>query len=164
MEPAIGIEMRTTSDANRPASAAVAWLMVSALLATAAGVRAQSNDPGANDLRTEAGLIARISQAIERAQLGPQVGVSVVDARTGRTVLARNADAPLNPASNQKLITAAIALSELGPDFRMTTGLYGEQQGDAVVSGLYFKGYGDPALQHADLIELGAQLAACGVC
>ena len=163
MEPAIGIEMRTTSDANRPASAAVAWLMVSALLATAAGVRAQSNDPGANDLRTEAGLIARISQAIERAQLGPLVGVSVVDARTGRTVLARNADAPLNPASNQKLITAAIALSELGPDFRMTTGLYGEQQGDAVVSGLYFKGYGDPALQHADLIELGAQLAARGV-
>jgi serine-type D-Ala-D-Ala carboxypeptidase/endopeptidase (penicillin-binding protein 4) len=125
--------------------------------------RAQSNDPSAHDLRTEAGLIARIGQAIEQAKLGPQVGVSVIDARTGRTIVARNADAALNPASNQKLITTAAVLSELGPEFRMTTGLYGEIQGDAVVSGLYLKGYGDPALQTADLIELGAQLFARGV-
>jgi serine-type D-Ala-D-Ala carboxypeptidase/endopeptidase (penicillin-binding protein 4) len=124
---------------------------------------AQSNDPSSHDLRTEAGLIARIGQAIERAKLGPQVGVSVVDARTGRTVLARNADAPLNPASNQKLLTAAAVLSELGPEFRMTTGLYGEVQGEAVVSGLYFRGYGDPTLNSADLVELGAQLVARGV-
>jgi serine-type D-Ala-D-Ala carboxypeptidase/endopeptidase (penicillin-binding protein 4) len=126
-------------------------------------VAAQSNDPTTHDLRTEAGLIARIGQAIDRAKLGPAVGVSVVDARTGRTIVARNADAALNPASNQKLISAAAALIELGPDFRITTGLYGEVQGDAVVSGLYLKGYGDPSLQFRDLLELAAQLAARGV-
>jgi len=154
----------------RPASAyralrrvVLALLVYWAPLSRPATARAQTNDPSANDLRTEAGLIARIGQAIERAKLGPQVGVSVVDARTGRTIVARNADAPLNPASNQKLITAAAVLSELGPEFRMTTGLYGEIQGDAVVSGLYLKGYGDPALQTPDLIELAAQLVARGV-
>jgi D-alanyl-D-alanine carboxypeptidase/D-alanyl-D-alanine-endopeptidase (penicillin-binding protein 4) len=140
-----------------------AWLACWALWPHAIPAAAQTNDPSANDLRTEAGLIARLGQAIERAKLGSQVGVSVVDARTGRTVFARNADTPLNPASNQKLITAAAALTELGPEFRMTTGLYGDLQGDAVVSGLYLKGHGDPTLKTADLIELGAQLVARGV-
>ena len=140
-------------------------LAVACALSLLAGAvtRAQSNQGDAPDLRTEVGLVARITAAIDHAQLGNQVGVAVVDARTGRTIVARNADAPLNPASNQKLITAAAVLSELGPDFRMTTGLYGQQQGDAVVSGLYFKGYGDPSLQTSDLLELGAQLAARGI-
>ncbi len=118
---------------------------------------------GAADLRTEAGLKDRLRAALEQAALGDQIGVSVVDVRSGRVVFAHNATMPLNPASNMKLITSAAALFDLGADFRMSTGLYGEVQGDTVVSGLYLKGYGDPTLTDADLVALAQQLVARGI-
>ncbi len=52
------------------------------------------------------------------------------------------------PASNAKLITTAVALKELGPDFRFNTQLYtlGKIK-DRVLNGdLYIKGFGDPKL------------------
>jgi D-alanyl-D-alanine carboxypeptidase/D-alanyl-D-alanine-endopeptidase (penicillin-binding protein 4) len=115
------------------------------------------------DMGTEAGLVARVRDAVARAGLGEQLGVSIVDARTGRGLFAHNATLPLNPASNMKLITAAAALTELGADFRMLTGLYGRVQDGGVVGGLYLKGSGDPTLLSADLAALAEQLAARGV-
>ena len=116
-----------------------------------------------SDISTETGLVARVREAIARAALGDQLGVSVVDARSGRVLLAHNALLPLNPASNMKLITAAATLTELGADFHILTGLYGRVQDDAVVGGLYLKGYGDPTLQSADLVALAQQLVARGI-
>jgi D-alanyl-D-alanine carboxypeptidase/D-alanyl-D-alanine-endopeptidase (penicillin-binding protein 4) len=141
-----------------------AWLVASLGMATAAlaPVRADSGE-GPGDVATEAGLQRRIRTAIERAALGDRVGISLVDVRSGRSIFAHNAALPLDPASNQKLITAGAALLELGAEFRMLTGLYGDVQGDSVVSGLYLKGYGDPTLQSADLVGLAEQLAARGV-
>ncbi|MFI5306381.1 MAG: D-alanyl-D-alanine carboxypeptidase/D-alanyl-D-alanine-endopeptidase [Polyangiales bacterium] len=134
------------------------------VLASLLGVLAGHAQPGTlTDLSTEIGLKEHLRAAIERADLGEQVGISVVDARSGRSVFSLNATAPLNPASNMKLVTAAATLLELGPDFHMLTGLYGQVQGDAVVSGLYFKGYGDPTLTDADLVVLAQQLVARGV-
>jgi D-alanyl-D-alanine carboxypeptidase/D-alanyl-D-alanine-endopeptidase (penicillin-binding protein 4) len=118
---------------------------------------------GQASLSRESALIQRVRAAIDTAKLGDQVGVSIVDARSGRVVLSHHADRPLDPASNQKLVTAAATLVELGPDFRMSTGLYGDLQGGAVVSGLYLKGYGDPTLTDADLHALVQQLVARGV-
>jgi D-alanyl-D-alanine carboxypeptidase/D-alanyl-D-alanine-endopeptidase (penicillin-binding protein 4) len=114
-------------------------------------------------LATEVGLKEHLRAALDQAGLGDQVGISVVDARSGRTVFARNAELPLNPASNMKLLTTAAALLELGPDFQMLTGLYGQVEGDTVTSGLYLKGYGDPTLTDADLVSLAQQLVARGV-
>jgi D-alanyl-D-alanine carboxypeptidase/D-alanyl-D-alanine-endopeptidase (penicillin-binding protein 4) len=119
--------------------------------------------PPEDDLATEAGLAAHIRAAIQQAALGDQVGVSVIDVRAGRAIFSHNATLPLNPASNMKLITAAACLRELGADFRMSTGLYGQVQGDAVTGGLYLKSYGDPSLQTADLVALAEQLVARGV-
>jgi D-alanyl-D-alanine carboxypeptidase/D-alanyl-D-alanine-endopeptidase (penicillin-binding protein 4) len=133
-----------------------------ALIASLRVARSQAGD-SEPDLATEGGLSARIRAAIQKAALGDQIGVSVVDVRSGRALVAHNAALPLNPASNMKLITAAASLRELGADFRMLTGLYGQIQGDAVVSGLYFKGYGDPTLQTADVLALAEQLVARGV-
>jgi D-alanyl-D-alanine carboxypeptidase/D-alanyl-D-alanine-endopeptidase (penicillin-binding protein 4) len=125
-------------------------------------VRAEPDaEPG--DVATETGLVQRIRTAIVRAKLGDQLGVSLVDVRSGRSLFAHNPMLPLDPASNQKLVTAAAALIELGPDFRMLTGLYGQVEQDAVVSGLYLKGYGDPTLQSADLVGLAEQIVARGV-
>ncbi len=68
----------------------------------------------------------------------------------------------MNPASNQKLVTAAAALLELGPDFTMPTGLHGRVEG-GVVADLVLRGYGDPSLRASDLVQLAEALEDRGV-
>ncbi len=68
----------------------------------------------------------------------------------GIPVLARNETKPLRPASNVKVITAAVAADVLGDDFRFTTTVAGSLGGNGVVDGdLYFVGGGDPLLTSA---------------
>jgi len=59
-----------------------------------------------------------------------------------------NADLPVLPASNNKLVTAAVALEQLGDDFTYTTTVEaGSEPVDGVVSGdIYLVGGGDPLL------------------
>src|SRR5687768_15148356 len=108
-------------------------------------------------------LGAKLQSRIDAAALGDGVGVSVIDLQTGARVIEHHADALLNPASNQKLITAAVALLELGPAFRMRTGLYGAIEGDRVRGALVLRGFADPTVRSADLIELAQELVARGV-
>ncbi len=96
------------------------------------------------------------------ADLGDQIGISVVDVATGREVFAQRGDLPLNPASNMKLVTAAAALETLGPDFTMRTGVYGRIEGGRVAD-LVLRGRGDPSLSQGDLYELADALVARGV-
>ncbi len=51
-------------------------------------------------------------------------GVLVVDAKTGKTVYARNPDTMLAPASVTKLFSCAAALVALGPDHTQETAVY----------------------------------------
>lgn len=65
----------------------------------------------------------------------------------GREVMSKNADVPLRPASNVKLITAAVALEVLGADHRFTTTVRAAVESGGVVAGdLYLVGGGDPVL------------------
>ena len=48
-------------------------------------------------------------------------GVLVTDAATGEILYARNADSYFMPASNAKLFSTALALAELGSDYRVRT-------------------------------------------
>jgi D-alanyl-D-alanine carboxypeptidase/D-alanyl-D-alanine-endopeptidase (penicillin-binding protein 4) len=75
-----------------------------------------------------------------------QWGVLVVDPATGDTLYSRNAGKLFMPASNQKLITGAIALATLGPDFRFTTRILGAAYPiDGILTGdLVIVGSGDP--------------------
>ena len=59
-------------------------------------------------------LAARITDSLRQANLGDRVGVSVVDARTGREIVNVHGDLALNPASNMKIVTAAGALAATG--------------------------------------------------
>lgn len=68
------------------------------------------------------------------------VGVLAVDARTGRTLYARNADRWFVPASNQKVLVSAAAWSLLGSEYRWRTELRaagpvrdGRLEGDLVI-------------------------------
>lgn len=73
----------------------------------------------------------------------------------GSVLAAVNGAAALIPASNQKLITTAYALDQLGPDFRLRTRLL--QRSDGV---LELEGEGDPDLGIAGLQRLA--MAALG--
>ena len=69
------------------------------------------------------------------------VGIHVVHLATGKTLYRLNDDRLFVPASNMKLLTAAVALTRLGPDYRYTTSVYQTSSGDLVLSGS-----GDPSL------------------
>ena len=100
-----------------------------------------------------------------------RVSVLVVDHETGRVVYGREPRASLNAASNVKLVTAAAALSLLGPEYRFRTVLYGPQKisgrylevGGELVGDLHLRGGGDPTLVDSDLSDLANQLWALGV-
>jgi D-alanyl-D-alanine carboxypeptidase/D-alanyl-D-alanine-endopeptidase (penicillin-binding protein 4) len=86
---------------------------------------------------------------LEAAVDGLLAGLSacVVVQEGNRPVLVRRPDLPLTPASTQKLLVAAAALSVLGPDFQFETKVVAERPPrDGVVGRLWLVGSGDPHL------------------
>ncbi len=77
-----------------------------------------------------------------------QLGLLIVDPKTGDTLYSRNAGKLFMPASNQKIITSAVALTQLGPDYRYQTVI--AKRGtlkDSVLNGdLIVIGRGDPTM------------------
>jgi serine-type D-Ala-D-Ala carboxypeptidase/endopeptidase (penicillin-binding protein 4) len=102
---------------------------------------------------TLAALKERLTATARGAGLGERIGISIVDLRTRTSVLNLRAELPLNPASNMKLLTAAASLIELGPEYRLQTGLYGRVTDGVVRGGLCLKGRGDPTLGRDDLMS-----------
>lgn len=76
------------------------------------------------------------------------LGVLVVDPERGDTLYSHNAGKLFMPASNQKLLTGAVALSQLGPEFRFSTSIVADGSiGDGVLHGnLRISGTGDPSV------------------
>jgi serine-type D-Ala-D-Ala carboxypeptidase/endopeptidase (penicillin-binding protein 4) len=99
-------------------------------------------------------------------------GILVVDPDRGDTVVAHNATKLFMPASNMKLITGAVALTQLGPDYQFRTTLIatgpivdGKLRGDLVIVGR-----GDPsASDHMRgdamlaMLEIADSIAARGI-
>ena len=75
-------------------------------------------------------------------------GVLAIDARTGRTLFSRNAHQKFIPASNQKILVTATALSVLGPDYRYQTEVWatGSTLGSMLDGDLVVLASGDPSL------------------
>src|SRR5690606_4797757 len=61
---------------------------------------------------------------------GGTLGAVMLDINTQEQWVAVNAERELNPASNQQLLTAAVALDVLGPAYRYRTSIYGRVTGD----------------------------------
>jgi D-alanyl-D-alanine carboxypeptidase/D-alanyl-D-alanine-endopeptidase (penicillin-binding protein 4) len=68
-------------------------------------------------------------------------GVEVFSLDTKKVLFQYNNDFLFMPASNMKVLTTALALARLGPDYRFTTRLVRETSGDVVLIG-----GGDPSL------------------
>jgi serine-type D-Ala-D-Ala carboxypeptidase/endopeptidase (penicillin-binding protein 4) len=103
-------------------------------------VAASATKTQATALPTGSGLAAMLGAALPASATGAGVGIEVTDAATGRVLYSDNASAPAAPASTTKLVTAAAALSVLGPGARFSTTV--RQAGDTVV----LVGGGDPTL------------------
>lgn len=91
---------------------------------------------------------------------GVSVSVLAVE-RGGDVIAARDPDRALAPASNTKLVTAALALDVLGPDYRFETRAVGDGtlDGDCLDGDLVLEGRGAPDLSSADVDELAADVA-----
>ena len=75
----------------------------------------------------------------------------------GRPIAAHAPDVPLTPASAQKLVTAAAALAEIGPEHRFRTAASAEvpPAGGVVEGDLWLVGGGDPVLVTDDYAARG---------
>jgi D-alanyl-D-alanine carboxypeptidase/D-alanyl-D-alanine-endopeptidase (penicillin-binding protein 4) len=122
-------------------------------------------------LRVIAGLLALLIsvtigtplQAAEKASLRKirnmvQNGSVVLISETGKRLVSINADRTFIPASIIKIVTAMIAVDLLGKDFRFSTGLYSNDQGDLAI-----KGFGDPFLVSDEIRIIARQLKKNGV-
>ncbi|MEM7414111.1 MAG: D-alanyl-D-alanine carboxypeptidase/D-alanyl-D-alanine-endopeptidase [Gemmatimonadota bacterium] len=91
------------------------------------------------------GAVEEILRAPPMDQL--HAGVLAIDAATGRTLYAHNERRRFIPASNQKVLVTATALSLLGPDYRFETTVraLGEQSGDVLDGDLVIEPSGDPS-------------------
>jgi D-alanyl-D-alanine carboxypeptidase/D-alanyl-D-alanine-endopeptidase (penicillin-binding protein 4) len=75
-------------------------------------------------------------------------GVLIVDPAHNDTLYARNADKLFLPASNMKVVTASVALAQLGPDFRFRTtfAARGPIRNGVLFGDLVVIGRGDPTV------------------
>jgi D-alanyl-D-alanine carboxypeptidase/D-alanyl-D-alanine-endopeptidase (penicillin-binding protein 4) len=113
-------------------------------------------------LRT--GYFARAVSELDTwvTKTGGKLGVTILDAATGTDLGSSAADVPVNPASNQKIVTAAAALRYFGAGHRFKAGLYGRVDNN-VVPELVLRSDGDPSLDHRDLQQMVAKIKAIGV-
>lgn len=99
-------------------------------------------------------------------------GIEVYDPERRRVLYRRNGELHFVPASNAKLVVTAVALGELGPDYRYRTEIHapGRTLGDSVVDRLVVVASGDPTLSArfhpsatAPLDSMADSLAAVGI-
>jgi D-alanyl-D-alanine carboxypeptidase/D-alanyl-D-alanine-endopeptidase (penicillin-binding protein 4) len=110
---------------------------------------------------TTAGLGRSLGPLLARPALGRSVSAEVVDVTTGTTLFAKDSARAAVPASAAKLLTAAAALTALGPDATLPTrAVQGARPGEVILVGggdvLLAPGRGDEdAVQgHAGLADL----------
>ncbi len=111
-------------------------------------------------------LEARINQILkeQHLDLSPH-SIEIVSLPDKKTLYQSHKDLALNPASNAKIVTAATALSTLGPDFTFKTEFYSDKKmgRDGVIGPLWIKGFGDPVLTSEEVEAVAHQLAAAGL-
>ncbi len=117
-------------------------------------------------LNAPARLAERVGRILEDPALArAHVGLVVQVAETGEVLLDVQGDKLFVPASNTKIVTAAVALDVLGPEYRWTTELVTDGPvEDGVLEGdLWIIGGGDPWLSPEALAAWPELLASAGI-
>lgn len=82
------------------------------------------------------------------------IGVMIISLTRNETLYELNAHALFNPASGEKLITAAAALTRLGGNFALRTVVYVNPSSHTI----YLKGFGDPLFRTGDADSLAQRV------
>ena len=106
--------------------------------------------PHGEHSRSFGALAERLDAVADRAGREVRIAVHVRDLASGQTAYDLDGSRPLNPASNQKLLTSIAAVELLGEDYQFETRL--ARDGDT----LYLIGGGDPTLELDDLYTMAA--------
>ena len=88
-----------------------------------------------------------------KSLIGPHDALIVSDSK-GRTIISKNKNKKLVPASILKLLTSLVALHYIGPDYRYATDFYLDRH-----SNLKIKGFGDPLLISEIINDIAARLS-----
>lgn len=119
---------------------------------------------GGSDEQSRANLAATIDSILaERELQQTTVGIHVEDVSDGTVLYSLNADQPMNPASNTKLLTAAAALDLLGPEYTLSTHLLTDKRERGSVENLYLRAGGEAFLLFRDILSWASELRMQGV-
>ncbi|MDH3297181.1 MAG: D-alanyl-D-alanine carboxypeptidase/D-alanyl-D-alanine-endopeptidase [Gemmatimonadota bacterium] len=144
------------------------------ILVSPALLTAQSPQPGdrsaASRISSEITSPEVLAERIDRILADPalaraHVGLTVQVAETGEVLYTRNGEKRFTPASNVKLITGAVGLTVLGPEYRWKTQLVADgpiEQG-TLEGNLWIVGGGDPALERDELRSWVKHLRMAGI-
>lgn len=93
--------------------------------------------------------------------LGSKSALVLMDQTSGKILSGRNRVKRLVPASVTKTFTGALALKQLGPDWRPRTivRVSGQRSGDVWAGNVYLVGGGDPTLNLGQIESLASQVA-----
>lgn len=93
------------------------------------------------------------------------IGIQIKSLTTGEILYELNPELSLNPASNTKLVTSAVALIQLKPEYQFRTAVYTHAalRNGTLEGNLYLKGGGDPSLSYEDLLSLAQAVYNAGI-
>lgn len=95
-----------------------------------------------------------------------KVGMLIYNPILRDTIFQVNHSMSMIPASNTKLFTTAVALSDLGGDFKISTKIFSDDFSieDGVINGnLYIKGFGNSTLSQNDLEQMMQEIKLKGI-
>ena len=107
--------------------------------------------PDSAAMPTTAGMTAALAAAVANPNLGNLTG-RITDAKTGTQIWEQRANMPMQPASTNKILTAAAALLTLDRNARVTTTVQAADQ-TRMPGVVVLVGGGDPVLSAAPLRE-----------
>ncbi len=111
-------------------------------------------------------LATRLDRIVsDPALIRAHVGLAVQVAETGEVLYENEAEKRFVPASNTKIVTAAVALDALPPGFRWTTRIVadGPIRDGTLQGNLWIIGGGDPVLSRSDVDGWTAILRKAGI-
>ncbi|MCA8953483.1 MAG: D-alanyl-D-alanine carboxypeptidase/D-alanyl-D-alanine-endopeptidase, partial [Planctomycetes bacterium] len=99
------------------------------------------------------------------ALAGGRIGVVVADIASGEVLAEHDGHRGFATASNMKLLSSAVALQTLGPDYTTSTELLmvGEVEGGTLHGDLLLRGHGDPTFGDAGVDAFVAAVRAAGI-
>jgi len=165
--------MRPPFSPQRRAALAAALILAPACAPAAPSTRPAPAAGSGYVVTSRAAFVTGIDSLVRTQEFrNAHWGILVVDPERGDTLYSHNAGKLFMPASNQKILTGAVALARLGPEYRYRTAFVatGPVQDGTLHGDLVVMGSGDPTLSNSmrgdammPLREIADSLAARGI-